>query len=772
MCKKNNLFFEEKRSNSFYGSIALFLLLLGCSAEKIWAQKVGKTIASQSEFNQMPNSDNQYKVPLITLLKWVEERYRVKIQYDVQQLQDKEVVYGQWRFRAEVKETLEQILLPFQLSFQESGPKKFKIKPYELHRKFREEGKMELDYLSSLYQTKDQWELRAWQLKNCLKKTLLLDALPSFPIQKPILGPLQKENGYEWRNISIEILPGLFQNGTVYYPSNFQKNVAAGKKFPFMLSADGHWADHRFRKDAQIRFATLAQLGVVNVSYDLFGWGESLLQVKDTDHRKALAQTIQLLGAIRLLDVFSSLKGIDTSRVGIAGGSGGASHSIQLTAVDHRIGLVAPIVMVSSYHSGGCPCENGMPIHWCGQGTNNPELAALAAPKPQLIVSDGGDWTEMFPEAELPFMKRIYGFYNQEPRLEHLHLPEEGHDFGPNKRNALYRFLVKQWKLQVMDSLKGFQHLEEKVRIVPKESLFSFGKKGEGLPTNALKGYDAVEKMFFEERRKVMLQQPQFRIAAVDLMMLKRQKPGAITLAAELGADGIEVDMGGLGNRITFDSQLNNDSFRNAFIALAKEQEIQFSSVAMSGYYAQSFCGRPEFENSVADALQTAAWLNVDVIFLPLGVQCDLTKDPSIRSALVTRLKKAGSMAQEMGKIIAIETPLSAKEQVALLQEIGSPAIKIYVNFSDILQAKRDISEELKILGADRIAMIHCTNKDGVWLENDPELNLYSIRKTLESLGWAGWLVVERSRDAKEPSNVRKNFGANIRYVQKVFQNK
>lgn len=772
MFKKTNLNSGRKRSNSFYGTIALVLLFLGFSAEKIWAQKVGKTIENQSDYNKMPKSDNQYKIPLITLLKWVEERYRVKIQYDAQQLQDKEVVYGQWRFRADVKETLEQILLPFQLSFQESAPKKYKIKPYELHRKFREEGKMEMDYLSSLYQKKDQWELRAWQLKSCLKKTLLLDALPPFPKQKPILGPLQKENGYEWRNISIEILPGFFQNGTVYFPPNFQKNVAAGKKFPFMLSADGHWADHRFRKDAQLRFATLAQLGVVNVSYDLFGWGESLLQVSDSDHRKALAQTIQLLGAIRLLDVFYSLKGIDTSRIGIAGGSGGASHAIQLTAVDNRIGLLAPIVMVSSYHSGGCPCESGLPIHWCGQGTNNPELAALAAPKPQLIVSDGGDWTEMFPEAELPFMKRIYGFYHQEQNLEHLHLPEEGHDFGINKRAALYRFLAKQWKLPAVDSSLGFQHLEEKVRIIPKETLFSFGKNGEGLPSGALKGYDAVEKIFFEERSKVLQQKPAFQIAAVDLMMLKRQKPGAITLAAELGADGVEVDMGGLGNRITFDSQLNNDSFRNAFIALAKEQEIQFSSVAMSGYYAQSFCSRPEFEKSVADALQTAEWLNVAVVFLPLGVQCDLTKDPSIRSAVVARLKKAGSMAQKMGKIIAIETPLSAKEQVALLREIGSPAVKIYVNFSDILQAKRNISEELKILGTERIAMIHCTNKDGVWLENDPDLNLYSIRKTLEEIGWSGWLVVERSRDAKEPSNVRKNFGANIRFVQKVFQNK
>ena len=45
-----------------------------------------------------------------------------------------------------------------------------------------------------------------------------------------------------------------------------------------------------------------------------------------------------------------------------------------------------------------------------------------------------------------------------------------------------------------------------------------------------------------------------YKIAVIDLMILKRQKLSAFQLAKELGADGLEVDMGGLGNRDTFDS--------------------------------------------------------------------------------------------------------------------------------------------------------------------------------------------------------------------------
>src|SRR6185436_6564028 len=81
-----------------------------------------------------------------------------------------------------------------------------------------------------------------------------------------------------------------------------------------------------------------------------------------------------------------------------------------------------------------------------------------------------------------------------------------------------------------------------------------------------------------------------YKIGLIDLMLLKRQKLGAITLTGELKADGVEVDMGGLGNRPTFDNQLLNDSVRSKFLQTAKENNVEIFSLAMTGYYAQSFC--------------------------------------------------------------------------------------------------------------------------------------------------------------------------------------
>ena len=261
-----------------------------------------------------------------------------------------------------------------------------------------------------------------------------------------------------------------------------------------------------------------------------------------------------------------------------------------------------------------------------------------------------------------------------------------------------------------------------------------------------------------------------YKVAVVDLMILKRQKLGAFQLTKEIGADGVEVDMGGLGNRPTFDNQLLTDSVRKQFLDKARELQLEIPSLAMTGYYAQSFCQRQEFIQSIEDCITTMKLMNVKVAFLPLGVQCDLVKKPELRDSVISRLKVAGKMAESAGVIIGIETALDAKDEKKLLEDINSSAIKSYFNFSNALKNGRDVSKELKTLGKKFIVQIHCTDDDGVLLKDNKRLDMKQVKKTLDKMNWSGWLVIERSRDAKEPNNVKKNFGSNTTYVKSIFQ--
>lgn len=261
-----------------------------------------------------------------------------------------------------------------------------------------------------------------------------------------------------------------------------------------------------------------------------------------------------------------------------------------------------------------------------------------------------------------------------------------------------------------------------------------------------------------------------YKIAVIDLMILKRQKISALQLTKEIGADGLEIDMGGLGNRETFDNKLADPKIRQEYLDKAKELNLEICSLAMTGFYAQSFANRPTYVKMIQDCLDTMKAMNVKVGFLPLGVQGDLVKNPELRGPIVERLKVVGKMAKKAGVVIGIETALDAKGELELLKEIGSKHIKSYFNFSNAIKNGRDLHQELRILGRKNIIQIHSTNEDGVWLENDPKIDLVKVKQTLDDMGWSGWLVIERSRDAKQPTNVKYNFSANTAYLKKIFQ--
>lgn len=253
-------------------------------------------------------------------------------------------------------------------------------------------------------------------------------------------------------------------------------------------------------------------------------------------------------------------------------------------------------------------------------------------------------------------------------------------------------------------------------------------------------------------------------------MILKRQRLGAFPLAREIGVNGVELDMGSLGDRDTFDNQLADPKVREQFLNAAREQKLEICSLAMSGFYAQSFAERPTVPRMVKDCLDTMTQMAVKSAFLPLGVRSDLVKRSELRAAVVERLKAAGKQAEDAGVVIGVETALDAAGEVELLDEIGSPAIRSYFNFANSLQNGRDLLAELRTLGKDRICQIHATDEDGVWLENNTRLDMTAVRRTLDDMGWTGWLVLERSRDRRDSGNVRKNFGANAAYLKSVFQ--
>ena len=262
-----------------------------------------------------------------------------------------------------------------------------------------------------------------------------------------------------------------------------------------------------------------------------------------------------------------------------------------------------------------------------------------------------------------------------------------------------------------------------------------------------------------------------YKVAACDWMMLKRQKLGEFQLAHDIKADGIEMDMGPLGKRQLFDNKLRDAHFQQLFRRTADSLGVQVPSLAMSGFFAQSFLKRDNYKELIEDCLQSMDVMGAKIAFLPLGGSGQEWKTPgSARNELVRRLHEVGEMALKQGKVIAIRTQLPSRANLILLREVNSEGIQIYYNLQDAVDQGIDPCKDLKQLGGKHIAQIHASLTDSVTLDQDPRIDMHKVKKTLDKMKWSGWLVVERSRNAQDVRNVRGNFGRNVAYLKEIFQ--
>ena len=362
-----------------------------------------------------------------------------------------------------------------------------------------EAAQAQLARFAKTYSDLDGWKKRAATIREGILCGAGLTPPPGKCALNPILRDRREYCGYSVENVAFESLPGFFVTGNLYRPL-----TAPGPQcHAAVLCPHGHFPEPngggRFRDDMQKRCATLARAGAVVFAYDMVGWGES----QQYPHKGPKTLALQLWNSLRSVDFLLSLAEVDPKRVAVTGASGGGTQTLLLTAVDDRIAVSIPVVMVSAHFFGGCVCESGMPVHQGAKHeTNNAEISALAAPRPQLIISDGIDWTKNTPNVEYPYIRNVYKLAGAEANVENLHLPNEGHDYGASKRKGAYDFLARHLGLSFDGQRASDGTIDESFAVIEaQDKMHVFGPLNP-LPDYAAKSIEAVEALLQAASRK------------------------------------------------------------------------------------------------------------------------------------------------------------------------------------------------------------------------------------------------------------------------------
>ncbi|MGN6545404.1 MAG: hypothetical protein ACTHK7_10180 [Aureliella sp.] len=235
-----------------------------------------------------------------------------------------------------------------------------------------------------------------------------------------------------------------------------------------MLATGAERFDSAARNHIQARCVQLARMGCVVFHWDMIGYCDSQQISFDRAHRFAkqpresevtddgwllfspLAEShaqsvlgLQTLSGIRGVDFLLSLPEVDSQRIGITGASGGGTQSFITAAVDPRIALAFPAVMVSTGMQGGCTCENCSGLR---TGTGNVEMAGLIAPRP-LGMTAADDWTKTMPTDGFPQLQQLYSLFGAKDKVALFPAVHFGHNYNHVARVSMYGWMNKHFKL-------------------------------------------------------------------------------------------------------------------------------------------------------------------------------------------------------------------------------------------------------------------------------------------------------------------------------------
>jgi hypothetical protein len=335
-----------------------------------------------------------------------------------------------------------------------------------------QEGAIQLRKVAATLKTLVDWTAHADSIRTQVRKGLNLETLPA---RNPLNAKFRNKkvlDGYTVEAVIFESLPGFYVTGNLYRPTGKYNR----QSLAVIACPHGHWSrpeDYgRFRNDMQIRCAALARMGALVFSFDMIGYGES----QQLDHKYSQNLTLQTWNAIRIIDFLLSFPEADPKRVAFTGASGGGTQTFLAAAMDDRVAVSVPVVMVSAHFFGGCTCESGLQIHRTGDKVfSNAEIACLAAPRPMMLVSDGDDWTKNNPGVEYPFAQKVYELYGKKESVSLAHFPDEKHDYGKSKRLAVYPFLAKHLSLDLKKITNQEGNIDESfVTIIERKDLEYF----------------------------------------------------------------------------------------------------------------------------------------------------------------------------------------------------------------------------------------------------------------------------------------------------------
>jgi len=253
-----------------------------------------------------------------------------------------------------------------------------------------------------------------------------------------------------------------------------------------------------------------------------------------------------------------------------------------------------------------------------------------------------------------------------------------------------------------------------------------------------------------------------FKLAVCDWTIGKTADPASLEVAKRIGLDGVMVDFG----RAEADLPLFDADLQRRFLDEANKQDIEIASLAMGVLNSVPYKSDLRAELWVVKGINVCKALGVNVVLLAFFSEGDLRDDKKGTDIVVERLKRVAPKAEKAGVFLAIESWLSAEEHLAIIDRVGSPAVKVYYDVGNSHKAGYDIYKEIRQLGK-HICEFHAKDYDDLYGKGS--IDFEEVRRAIDDIGYRGWIVME---GVKMPLGVEESCRYDAQYLRGIFPTK
>lgn len=252
-----------------------------------------------------------------------------------------------------------------------------------------------------------------------------------------------------------------------------------------------------------------------------------------------------------------------------------------------------------------------------------------------------------------------------------------------------------------------------------------------------------------------------FKIGACE-WNLGRGDPSSFDVAKQIGLDGVQVNMGSVGN----DMHLRKPDVQTAYREAAKRTGLEIASLAIGEMNNVPLKSDPRAAQWMLDSLDVCKALAIPIVMPACFFKgdLDLSRTQEI-DQLVKILKDACAKAEKLGITVGLESYLSAEDNIKILDRVESPVLKVYYDVGNSTDKGRDVYKEIPLLGK-RICEFHF--KDAGHRIGQGRIDFVKVRRALDQIEYSGWIQLE----AAAPSGVVKDYAAYYAFLRKLFPEK